>query len=215
MKPNFCKSLLAVAVFFFVLSSAASCWADGSLTLIARTDEGRLKIVLNEENGELFGLAREGWATTHSLESYHEDKEYTLIVGDDVFVIERWDLGRFKTYGGVIQDDRGLSAQAETIGTRLSMMGTLENEMNRLLDFEVRVDKKQGTFELTWGKNVLFLKKIPKQEGGGPGRCEGGLVKMDSETLGRFWCKSSGTLKDVLFTDPDHILAWIVLPFVK
>ncbi len=209
------KRILATALLCAFFLIPHSSWAEGSLTLIARTDEGRLKIVLNEENGEFFGVAREGWMGVTALEAYHEDKEFILIVGNDVFTIERWDLGRFKTYGGVVQDQRGISAQAESLNSHLSIAGTIENDMNRLVEFEVLVNRKEGTFELTWGKNTLFLKRTTDAKSGGPGRCEGGLIKMDSELSGRFWCKSSGSLQDVFFKDPDHILAWIVLPFVK
>ena len=212
--PTF-KCLPGLTVLFSILLTAAASWAEGSLTLIARTDEGRLKISLIEEDGEFIGEAREGWMVVNSLEAYYQEDEFSIVVGNDAFLIDRRELGRFKTYGGVVQDERGISAQAETIGSRLILMGTIEDEMNRLLDFEVRVDQKQGTLELVWEKNRLFLKKSPSEDGGEPGRCQGGLIKTDSEQLGRLWCKSSGTMMDAFFNNPDHILAWIVLPFVK
>jgi len=196
----------------FLLFPAANGWALGQLKLIAKTEEGRFKLSLHEDEGSFFGEIREGLTVITPVEAAYGPKLFTFSIGENDYPVERWDLGRFISYGGIIQDDRGISAQAEYKEPEWVISGTIENEVNDLIDFEVIANDKKGTLELNWEGNYLFLKKTSGKK---PGNCRGGLILKDSKNQGGFWCASSGSLEDAFFKNPDQILAWIVTLFVK
>jgi len=201
--------LLALIVSTF---TGAQAWGLGQLTLIAKTEEGRIKLSLFEEEGYFFGDIREGITVITPIELTREPKILKIGIGEQDYIIERWELGKYTSYGGVIQDDRGISAQAEFNDPKLTISGTIEDERNALLDFEVIANDKKGSLELHWDAKYLFLNKIAGEK---PGGCRGGLSGEDLKNLGGFWCSSSGSLEDIFFKDPDQILAWIVVLFLK
>ncbi len=206
------KSGISALAFFFSLLMASQCWALGHLKLIAKTDEGRFKLILHEEDGKFFGEIREGMTVVTPVEASYGPKLFTFSIGENDYSIERWDLGRFISYGGLIQDERGISAQAEFRDPEWFISGTIENEINDLIDFEITTDEIKGTLELNWEGNYLFLKQAAGKK---PGTCRGGSIMKDSKNQGGFWCVSSGSLKDAFFNNPEMVLAWIVTLFVK
>ena len=199
--------MLVLIIFSFV---GADAWGLGQLTLIAKTDAGKIKLSLTEEEGHFFGEIREGFTVLTPIEVFLDSKTLKISIGEQVYLIERWELGKFVNYGGIIQDERGISAQAEFNGPELIISGTMEDEKHTLIDFKAIANDQKGFLELRWDENYLFLNKIEKK----PGSCQGGLVKKDQANLGSFWCSSSGSLKDALFKDPNQILAWIITLFV-
>jgi hypothetical protein len=209
VSPFFRIGLLALIFSTFVVSEA---WALGQLTLIAKTEDGKIKLSLMEEEGHFFGEIREGITVITPVEVTLEPKILKIGIGEQDFIIERWELGKYISYGGVIQDSRGISAQAEFDGPKLTISGTIEDERNTLIDFEVIANEQKGSMELHWDAKYLFLNKISDKK---QGRCHGGLIKEDLAKLGGFWCSSSGSLEDAFFNDPDQILAWLVALFVK
>ncbi|GJL78376.1 MAG: hypothetical protein NPINA01_13650 [Nitrospinaceae bacterium] len=204
------KRILFILIAFSLVS--ADAWALGQLTLIARTEDGKIKLSLIEEEGHYFGEIREGLTVVTPIEAIYDLKTLKIGIGELDYIIERWQLGKYISYGGVIQDERGISAQAEFAGPKMTISGTIEDDLNKLIEFEVVVNDKKGSMELHWDEKYLFLKKTPKNK---PGTCRGGLIQEDLNRLGRFWCSSSGSLQDAFFKDPDQILAWIVALFVK
>nr|NIQ03560.1 hypothetical protein [Nitrospinaceae bacterium]NIR57451.1 hypothetical protein [Nitrospinaceae bacterium]NIS87918.1 hypothetical protein [Nitrospinaceae bacterium]NIT84786.1 hypothetical protein [Nitrospinaceae bacterium]NIU46962.1 hypothetical protein [Nitrospinaceae bacterium] len=179
----------------FLLGAATPGAAEGQLVLIAHTDEGRQKLVLHESNGEVTGTLREGLAQVTPVRLALKGKEITYSIGDKDYSIERMDLGHFIAYGGVIFDQRGLSAQAERMEDKWYLLGVMEDDLNRLVEFNGVADEQGGELELTWKDNFIVLKRITQ---GDTGACRGTLVKKTALTVGRFSCKSSGTLKDAL-----------------
>lgn len=212
MNKVFSNSRIILLVLVLSTFTGAEAWGLGQLTLIAKTEDGRIKLSLMEEEGHFFGEIREGITVITPVEVTLEPKILKIGIGEQDYIIERWELGKFISYGGVIQDSRGISAQAEFDGPKLTISGTIEDERNTLIDFEVIANDKKGSLELHWGTKYLFLNKIAAKT---PGGCHGGLIKEDLAKLGGFWCSSSGTLEDTFFNDPDQILAWIVALFVK
>jgi len=194
-------------IFFFFLS--ADAWGLGQLTLTAKTDVGKIKISLIEEEGHFFGEIREGFTVLTPIEVLLEPKILKISIGEQDYIIERWELGKSISYGGIIQDDRGISAQAELRGPRLTISGTIEDDRNNLIDFEVVANDHKGSLKLRWNDKYLFLKKSFDER---PGHCQGGFIPENSSG---FWCSSSGSLKNAFFKDPDQILAWLVVLFVN
>ena len=209
----FCKKFTPILMALTLsIISGEDAWGLGQLTLIAKTEEGKIKISLTEEEGNLFGKIREGISVVTPIEVTYELKLLNIGIGEQDYVIERWQLGKYISYGGVIQDDRGISAQAEFNGPRLTLSGTVEDEKTNLIEFEVVADDQKGSLEVHWDAKYLFLNKIDGKKSGG---CHGGLIKDDLAKLGGFWCSTSGTLEDAFFNDPDQILIWLVALFVK
>jgi hypothetical protein len=212
MGKVFSNSRILPLVVILTILSAADAWGLGQLTFIAKTEDGRIKLSLVEEEGHFFGEIREGFTVLTPVEVILETKMLKIGIGEQDFIIERWQLGKYISYGGVIQDNRGISAQAEFSDPELTISGTIESERNALIDFEVIANATKGSLELHWDAKYLFLNKIAGKK---PGGCHGGLIKEDLSKLGGFWCSSSGSLEDAFFKDPDQILAWIVALFVK
>jgi hypothetical protein len=212
MNKVFSNSRIILLVLVLSTFTGAEAWALGQLTFIAKTEDGRIKLSLMEEEGHFFGEIREGITVITPVEVTLESKMLKIGIGEQDFIIERWKLGKYISYGGVIQDNRGISAQAELNDLKLTISGTIEDERNNLIDFEVIANDQKGSLELHWGTKYLFLNKIADKK---PGGCHGGLIKEDLAKLGGFWCSSSGSLEDAFFNDPDQILAWIVALFVK
>lgn len=196
-------------IFFFFLS--ANAWGLGELTLVAKTDVGKIKISLIEEEGHFFGEIREGFTVLTPIEVLLDPKTLKISVGEQDYIIERWELGKSISYGGVVQDDRGISAQAELRGSLLTLSGTVENDRNNLIDFEVVANDQKGTLKLRWNDKFLVLNKLFD---GRSGDCQGGMIPDNLAKSSGFWCSSSGSLKNALFKDPDQILAWLVVLFV-
>ncbi len=192
--------------------TSANALALGQLTFIAKTEDGRIKLSLMEEEGHFFGEIREGITVITPVEVTLAPKLLTIGIGEQDFTIERWKLGKYISYGGIIQDNRGISAQAAFDTPQLTISGTIEDEKNNLIDFEVIANDQTGSLELHWDEKYLFLNKITDKK---PGKCHGGLIREDLSKLGGFWCSSSGSLEDTFFKDPDQILTWIVALFVK
>ena len=203
--------VLFLALIFSTLT-ISDVWGLGQLTLIAKTEDGKIKLSLMEEEGHFFGEIREGITVITPVEVTLEPKMLKIGIGEQDYIIERWELGKYISYGGVIQDNRGISAQAEFDGPKMTISGTIEDERNTLIDFEVIADDSKGSMELHWGTKYLFLNKIAGKK---PGGCHGGLIKEDLSKLGGFWCSSSGSLEDTFFKDPDQILTWVVALFIK
>ncbi len=212
MNKVFSNSRIILLVLVLSTFTGAEAWALGQLTFIAKTEDGKIKISLIEEEGRYFGNIREGLTVLTPIQFIQQPKYLKIGIGEQDYTIERWELGKYISYGGVIQDERGISAQAEFDGPKLTVSGTIEDERNSLIDFEVIADEQKGSMELHWDAKYLFLNKITAKI---PGGCHGGLIKEDLAKLGGFWCSSSGSLEDVFFNDPDQILAWIVALFVK
>lgn len=212
MMTHFTKLIAGLPVFLIFLLCSFDVWAIGSLKFICKTDLGRQIISINEENNVYTGNIQEGLTILTPVKAVYKSKVFSMSVGDNEFNLDRIDLGEFISFGGVIQDERGLSAMAENNGSQWHLSGTIENAMGQLVDFEAIADDRKGTFELTWEGKSLYLKKIP---GSDTGECKGSFTKEDSERIGRFWCSSSGTLKDAFFNNPDQILAWIIILFVN
>jgi hypothetical protein len=208
MKHIFSATLF-LAISFLV---ATNCWGYGDLALITKTELGKTKISLIEEEGHLFGDIREGIAVVTPVGMVFSSQLFTISIGDRDYRIERLKRGQFINYGGKIQDEKGISAQARIVGPNLLITGTIEGEMNELIDFEIRADNSKGTFKLNWKDKQLLLEKTPKAK---PGSCAGKLTKKGSNRLVNFLCTSSSSLQDAFFKDPDHILAWIVVLFVQ
>ncbi len=112
----------------------------------------------------------------------------------------------------MIENDRGISAPAEKNQYGLIITGTIENEMSRLIDFTAVYDVISGTLNITWENSRLMLSKEADQP---DGNCSGTLIRQETQRLGNIECHSFGTLKDAFFKNPDQILAWLVIPFVK
>jgi hypothetical protein len=203
------SATLYLALSFLV---ATNCWGYGDLTLITKTELGKTKIHLIEEEGHLFGEILEGIAVVTPVGVVFSSQQFTISIGDRDYRIERLKRGQFVNYGGKIQDERGISAQAKIDGHKMLISGTIEGEMNELIDFEIRANNSNGTFKLNWNENLLFLEKTPKVK---TGSCAGGLTKKGSDWLVKFVCTSSGSLQDAFFRDPDQIMAWIVVLFVQ
>ncbi len=197
------------SAFLFLASGAE---ALGSLQLLCRTHWGKQLFSITEEEKVYSGQIREGltWVTPVALTL--KEKRLIIKIRNEPFSIDRLDLGQFISYGGVLEDRRGLSAQAEHQGSQWILSGTVENHLGRLIDFKALADEENGRLELSWGDYFLYLKKVPGSE---VGKCQGHLIKKDSDQIGRFWCRTSGTLKDAFFNDPDQILVWLVAFFVK
>lgn len=210
---NFMRIFGRILLVLMILTfSCSESWGLGELTLIAKTENGKIKISLIEEEGHYFGEIREGITVVTPFEVILEPKYIKINIGEQEYLIERQKLGKFISYGGVIQDNRGISAQAGFNGPLLTISGTVEDDRNDLIDFEIIANDKKGTFELRWNDKTLFLKKIEDEY---PGFCEGELVRKDLGKSGSFWCSSSDSLEDVLFNNPEHILAWLVVFFVN
>ena len=202
--------ILLVLIFFSFVG--ADAWGLGQLTLIAKTDVGKIKISLIEEEGHFFGEIREGYTVLTPIEVLLEPKILKISVGEQDYIIERWELGKSISYGGIIQDNRGISAQAEFKGPKLTLSGTMEDDKNDLIDFEVIANDRKGSLKLRWNDKYLFLKKSFDEK---PGDCQGGMIPDNLAKSSGFWCSSSGSLKDAFFKDPDQILAWLVVLFVN
>ncbi len=207
--PYFARILLVLFVFNFMGTKA---WGLGQLNLFAKTDAGKIKISLYEEEGHFFGEIREGFTVVTPIEVFLDAKTLKISIGEQDSVIEREELGRFISYGGVIQDDRGISAQAGINGPNLTLSGTIENERNDLINFEATANDQKGSLKLRWDDKYLVLKKLFDEK---PGDCQGGMLPANLAKSSGFWCSSSGSLKDVFFKDPDQILAWLVVLFVN
>lgn len=212
MNKFFSNSRIILLVLVLSTFAVSEAWALGQLTFIAKTEDGKIKLSLMEEEGHFFGEIREGITVITPVEVTLEPQMLKIGIGEQDFIIDRWELGKYISYGGVIQDNRGISAQAEFDGPKLTISGTIENERNALIDFEVIADDSKGSMELHWDTKYLFLNKIADKK---PGGCHGGLIKEDLAKLGGFWCSSSGSLEDAFFKDPDQILAWVVALFIK
>jgi hypothetical protein len=206
---QFGKILLALIIFSI---GSADAWGLGQLTLVAKTDVGKIKVTLIEEEGHFFGEIREGFAVLTPIEVLLEPKILKISIAEQDYIIERWELGKSISYGGVIQDDRGISAQAELKGPLLTISGTVENDKNDLIDFEVAANDQKGSLKLRWNDKYLSLKKSFDEK---PGDCQGGFIPQNLARSSGFWCSSSGSLKDAFFKDPDQILAWLVVLFVN
>ena len=204
------RRLPLVLIIFFCVG--ADAWGLGQLTLIAKTDVGKIKISLVEEEGHFFGEILEGFTVLTPIEVLLEPKILKISIGEQDFVIERWELGKSISYGGVVQDDRGISAQAELRGPLLTISGTVEGDRNNLIDFEVSANDQKGSLKLRWNDKYLVLKKLFD---GRPGDCQGGMIPDNLAKTSGFWCSSSGSLKNAFFKDPDQILAWLVVLFVN
>ncbi len=204
------RPILSALLAFIFFSGEA--WGLGQLQLVAKTEDGKIKVSLYEEEGHYFGEIREGFTVMTPIEVYLDAKTLQISMGEQDYVIERWKLGKFISYGGIIQDDRGISAQAEFKGPRLTLSGTIENEKNDLVHFEVTANDQKGSLKLHWNDKHLALKK---SFDGNPGDCQGGLFPDNLAKSSGFWCSSSGSLKDAFFKSPDHILAWLVVFFVN
>ena len=202
--------ILLVLIFFSFVG--ADAWGLGQLTLTAKTDDGKIKISLIEEEGHFFGEIREGYTVLTPIEVLLEPKILKISVGEQDYIIERWELGKSISYGGIIQDNRGISAQAEFKGPKLTLSGTMEDDKNDLIDFEVIANDRKGSLKLRWNDKYLFLKKSFDEK---PGDCQGGMIPDNLAKSSGFWCSSSGSLKDAFFKDPDQILAWLVVLFVN
>lgn len=212
MMTHFTKLFVGLLGLQIFLLYSFDVWAIGNLKFISKTDLGRQIISINEENNFYAGNIQEGLTTFTPVIAGYKPKFFIVGFGNKEFSLERIDLGRFISYGGVILNGRGLSAQAEYNGSQWHLSGTVENALNQLVNFDAIADERNGTFALTWEDNSLYLKKIP---GSDKGECKGSLIKEDTDRIGRFWCSSSGTLKDAFFKNPDQILAWIVILFVN
>jgi len=206
---HFGKILVAFMVFAFTGTEA---WSLGHLTLIAKTDVGKIKISLIEEEGNYFGDIREGFTVLTPVEIFLDPTTLKISIAEQNYIIEREKLGRLISYGGVIQDNRGISAQAEINGPQLTLSGTIEGEKNNLINFEIIANDQKGSLKLSWGDQYLFLKKSLDEK---PGNCQGGLIPNNLAKSGGFWCSSSGSLKDAFFNNPDQILAWLVVLLVN
>jgi hypothetical protein len=203
------RILLALFAFIFI---SVDAWGLGQLTLVAKTDVGKVKISLIEEEGHFFGEIREGFTVLTPVEVLLDPKTLKISVGEQDYIIERWELGKSISYGGVVQDDRGISAQAELRGPTLTISGTVEDDRNNLIDFEAIANDQKGTLKLRWNDKYLVLKKLFD---GRPGDCQGGMIPDNLAESSGFWCSSSGSLKNAFFKDPDQILAWLVVLFVN
>ncbi|MBI4382858.1 MAG: hypothetical protein HY579_02355 [Nitrospinae bacterium] len=206
------KPLSILAAFFIVALTASESAADGDLTLIARSGEGRQKIRLAEEGGILKGDIKEGLAFVAPLRASYQKDVFIIGVGNKNYAIDRLDLGEFISYGGLIFDDRGFSAQAEKKGDSWIVSGTIEDEMRHLVNFDAVADDKKGLLKLSWGDNFVNLRKTPDK---GKGTCLGNMIKESSEKMVFFWCASSGSLMDAFFNNPDQIIAWLILLFIR
>ncbi len=206
---HFGRILLILTTFSIVGGDA---WGLGELTLVAKTDIGKIKISLIEEEGHFFGEIREGYTVLTPIEVILEPKFLKISIGEQDSLIERWELGKSISYGGVIQDNRGISAQAELHGPLLTLSGTIEGDRNNLIDFEVSANDQTGTLKLLWNDKYLLLKKLFDEK---PGECQGGMIPNNLAKSSGFWCSSSGSLKSAFFKDPDQILAWLVVLFVS
>ena len=153
------SATLYLAISFSV---ATNCWGYGDLTLITKTELGKTKISLHEEEGHLFGDIQEGIAVVTPVGMVFNSEIFTISIGDRDYRIERLKRGQLISYGGKIQDERGISAQAKINGRKLFITGTIEGEMNELIDFEIRADNSKGTFKLNWKDKQLLLEKTPK-----------------------------------------------------
>ncbi len=205
----FRQNLLVFIIFSFL---GAEAWGLGELKLIAKTEDGKIKISLIEEEGHYFGEIREGFTVLTPIGVILEPKYLKINIGEQESIIEREKLGKFISYGGIIQDNRGISAQAEINGPNLTLSGTIEDEKNNLINFEATTNDQKGFLKLRWEDKYLFLKKLFD---GKPGDCQGGLIPDNLAKSSGFWCSSSGSLKDAFFKDPDQILAWLVVLFVN
>lgn len=201
--------LLVLIVFFFL---CADSWGLGQLKLSAKTEDGKIKISLIEEEGHYFGEIREGFTVLTPVEVFLDAKTLKISIGEQDYVIERWELGKTISYGGIIQDDRGISAQAKLNGPLLTLSGTIENDNNELVNFEATANDQKGSLKLRWDNKYLVLKKLFDEK---PGNCQGGLFPDNLAKSSGFMCSSSGSLKDAFFKSPDHILAWLVVLFVN
>lgn len=77
-----------------------------------------------------------------------------------------------------------------------------------------KVKKKGGikrSFTMVWEGNVLTYHSKPNE---GRGFCSGALLE-DSQEVASIRCESWGTYKNLLLTNPDHILAWIFQFYVQ
>jgi hypothetical protein len=212
MKKAFHKfrKILLILIIFSIWS--ADAWGLGQLTLVAKTDDGKIKVSLTEEEGHFFGEIREGFTVLTPIEVLLDPKILKISIGEQDYIIERWELEKSISYGGVVQDDRGISAQAELKGPLLTISGTVENDKNDLIDFEIVANDHKGSLKLRWNDKYLFLKKSIDEK---PGHCQGGFIPENLAKSSGFWCSSSGSLKDAFFNDPDQILAWLVVLFVN
>ncbi len=206
------KPLSILAFFLIVILTASESIADGDLTLIVRSEEGRQKIRLVEEGGTLKGDIKEGIASVVPIRASYQKNVFVIGVGNRNYAIDRLDLGEFINYGGLIFDDRGFSAQAEKKGDSWIVSGTIEDEMNRLVNFDAVADDDKGLLKLSWSGNFMNLRKTPDR---GKGTCLGNMIKENSERVSRFWCASSGSLMDAFFNNPDQIIAWLILLFIR
>lgn len=200
------------AACFILGFMVTSVFAEGSFKLICHTGQGNHKIILNEENGIYSGQIHEGLTGVTPVEIRLEQNFLTVSIGNEDFPIERIDLGGFIAYGGVILGKRGFSGQAERREDSWILTGMIEDEMNRLVEYQAEADEKNGRLELLWDNNILSLRKNSDRH---PGECRGYLINGSSDQMGRFWCQTSGSLKDAFFNDPDQIIAWIIQLFVK
>jgi hypothetical protein len=202
--------ILLVSIIFIYFS--ANAWGLGQLKLSAKTEDGKIKISLIEEEGHYFGEIREGFTVLTPVEVFLDAKTLKISIGEQDYIIERWELGKSISYGGIIQDDRGISAQAVFKGRNLTISGTIENDNNDLIDFEATANDQKGSLKLRWNDKYLVLKKLFDEK---PGDCQGGLFPDNLAKSSGFRCSSSGSLKDAFFKSPDHILAWLVILFVN
>ena len=209
ISAKFFSFLIACAVF---LAQESVSWAEGSLVLLAETQEGRQRIFLNESNGIFQGQIKEGLTVVTPVKLYLGKKALKVAVGEKDFELERLGLGEFISYGGVVFDNQGISVQVERTSHLMKLSGVYENELGKLLNFSGIANKEKGVLEIFWEDKSIVLRRV---NGDKTGKCQGLLIKENTERIGKLWCKSSGALKDAFFKDPDQILAWLVIFFVK
>ena len=81
MTKFFSNSRIILLILFFSTLMGAEAWAFGQLTLIAKTEDGKVKISLIEEEGRYFGDIREGLTVLTPLQFIQQPKYLKIGIG--------------------------------------------------------------------------------------------------------------------------------------
>ncbi len=209
--PKFRFGLNVFLILLGVCLWVSYASAEGGLRMIVSTHEGQQEITLSEENQLVSGQIKKGLKGVTPVQLKYGNNLLTLNIGKHSYPIDRIESGQLISYGGVVEKDRGISAQAGKSLYGLIITGTIENEVGRLIDFTVVSDAISGDLNITWRNSLLWLRKEADKP---DGNCSG-MIRQETPRIGNIECQSSGTLKDAFFKNPDQILAWLVIPFVK